>query len=70
MSSEKESGRTLGAGLMSAQYHMMMPVINLTLGGQHGVHHSVRQTRHPSKHDALDQCCFIVGPASQTLAQH
>ena len=24
----------------------------------------------PSKHDTLNQCCFNVGPASKTVAQH
>ena len=24
----------------------------------------------PSKHGAMKQCCFNVGPASQTMAQH
>ena len=31
----------------------------------------LRESMHvPSKHGILTQCCFNVGPASQTLAQH
>ena len=25
---------------------------------------------HPSKHESMEQCCFNVGPASQTVDQH
>ena len=25
---------------------------------------------YPNKHDTLNQCCFNVGPASKTVAQH
>ena len=32
--------------------------------------HNGEEQAYPSKHEKLSQCCFNVGPASQTMGQH